>query len=161
MSIDYLVMLIMLCFSFLLLLIFVGKTKVREALFAISTAVLFSWPLTLTYTLFGLQNFPVRLFPHATEGSFLFGFIFYPAIFTIYHLHYPREARLYQRLSYSLAFAIFPVLTQISLDLFTNLIHYPRKWVYTITLLLIFIVFNICRKYVNWYFDRAIGGVGL
>lgn len=158
---DYVVMAILFFFSVLLLLIFVSKKKVREALFAISAAILFSWPLTLIFTLLGLQSFPVRLFPHATEGSFLFGFIFHPAIFAIYHLHYPKEARLFQRLSYSLAFSIFPVVTLISLDIFTNLVDYPGKWVYMVTLLLIFIVFNVCRKYTEWYFDKAIGGVRL
>lgn len=149
------------CFSFMMLLIFVSRTKVREALFAIAVAVLFTWPITLIFTQVGLQSFPVRLFPHATEGSFLFGFVLFPSLFTIYCLNYPKEAGLLRRLSYSLLFSAFPVLIQFLLGTFTNLADYPTEWIYIITPLLVIIIFNICRKYIQWYFDKGIVGIRL
>jgi hypothetical protein len=92
---DYIAMTIIGFIATILLLVFVKKTQIRSAFFAILLAQLFSWPITLTYVYFGLQQNPVRLFPHATDSNFLFAFIFHPSVFAVYYLHYPKQARLF------------------------------------------------------------------
>lgn len=138
-----------------LLLVFVKKFQVRTALFAFLLAQLFSWPITLLYVQFGLQANPVRLFPHATEGSFLFSFIFYPSVFTVYYLYYPKKARRSWRVLYSAAFVAFPILFQYLMSLLTDLIFFPHKLVILGSFFLIFIIYNIARVYIGRYFLRV------
>lgn len=148
---DYLVMAIITCVSCILLLVFVKKTQIREALVAVLVAQLFSWPVTLIYVLLGLQDNPVRLFPYATDSNFIFAFIFHPTVFTVYYLQYPKQASLTRKISYSTIIITLVIYNQFLIDLYTNLIHHPRKITLLGSWIVIFILYNISRLYIDWF----------
>ncbi len=152
---DYYVLAAVFGISVALLLLLVKRSQIRQAAFALFTAQLLSWPITLLYVLAGFQYNPVRLFAHATEGNFVFAFIFHPAIFVVYYLHYPKQKSFMVRLIYSIALSALPLFVMFLCDLYTNLIDYPQKMVLAASILLLFPVFNLNRLYIDWYFQKA------
>lgn len=151
---DSLATVVIIAVSVLLLLVFVKKDHVRRAFLSFMVAQLFSWPITLLYVQFGLQENPVRLFSHATESNFLFAFIFHPSVFTVYYLHYPKKARRRRRTLYSAVVVALPILFQFATSLVTNLVFFPNKLVVIGSYAFIFILYNISRSYIDWYFVR-------
>lgn len=152
---DYLAMAIIIIISGVLLLVFVKKNQIRKAFFALLVAQVFSWPITLIYVHFGFQLNPVRLFPHATESSFLFAFIFHPCVFSVYYLHYPKQARFVQRILYSAIMVASALFTQLLAHLFTNIVYYPEKLILIGSFIIIFTLFNVSRIYLDWFFRKA------
>ncbi len=140
--------------SVLLLLVFVKKNQVRTALFAFMLAQLFSWPITLLYVQLGLQTNPVRLFPNATESNFLFSFVFHPSVFSVYYLHYPKNAHKSMRILYSAVAVALPISLQYVTSLVTNLIFFKYKLVVLGSFVLVFVIYNISRRYIDWYYTR-------
>jgi hypothetical protein len=141
--------------SVALLLVFVKKGQARTAFFAFMLAQLFSWPLTILYVLFGLQQNPVRLFPHATESNFLFAFIFHPSVFAVYYLKYPKRARRSLRFLYTALITPLPLLTMLLTAYLTNLIYFPHKAVFLATYIIIIILFTVSRIYIDRYLSKV------
>ncbi len=151
---NYIAVAIIICISVLVLLLFVKKSQIRQALFSFFVAQSFSWPITLSYVYFNLQSNPFRLFPHATDSNFLFAFIFYPSIYVVYYLYYPKKAGFVKRLLYSILMPALALFTQLLADLFTDLIYYPQKWTLISAFLLLFALYNIARKYIDEFFQK-------
>lgn len=148
-------MAIVMVISILLLLIFVRRDQVRMAFLAFLIAQLFSWPITLLYAQFGLQESPVRLFPHATESNFLFAFMFHPSVFTAYYLHYPQKARKRRKILYLVAVCAFPILFQYLTSLVTNLVFFPYKLVVIGSYVLVLFIYHISRIYLDHFLLRV------
>lgn len=141
--------------SILLIFIFVKRDQVRKAFLAFMIAQLFSWPITLLYAQFGLQESPVRLFPHATESNFLFAFIFHPSVFTAYYLHYPKNARKRRKLLYLAAICAFAILFQYLTSLVTNLVFFPHKLVVIGSYVMVSFIYHISRIYLDRFLLRV------
>lgn len=152
MSLDRWIMGAIAFLSAVLLLAFIRRFQIRAALVAFLIAQLFSWPITLLFVQFGLQDNPVRLFPHATEGNFLFAFIFHPSVFTVYYLYYPKSARKLLRILYSVSIVFLPIILQYLVSLYTNLVQYPSILVPLGSYVMVFIVYNISRSYIDRFF---------
>jgi hypothetical protein len=143
------------CFVILLLLIYVKRTQIKRAVFAILVSQLFSWSLTLLYVLLGLQKNPVRLFPHATDSNFLFSFILHPTVFAVYYLHFPKNRKPGWRFFYTAIITSLLILFHLIMSLYTNLIEYSHKSILIPSLLIIFIIYNVSRKYIDWFFRKS------
>jgi hypothetical protein len=55
-----------------------------------------AWLIGLVIVQLGLIEYPVRLFNHATETSFEFEYLVYPALCVIFNLHYPEGEKRYE-----------------------------------------------------------------
>ena len=71
------------------LTIFVPRNKIREAFLAFLICQLFSWPMSIAVSLLDLKEYPFRLFPRATEGSFILDYLVIPSVFTLFQVNYP------------------------------------------------------------------------
>lgn len=152
---DYLALIFISFISVLLLLVFVKKTQIKKAFFALLVAQLFSWPISLIFVYFGLINIPVRIFPHATDNSFIYAFLFQPSVFAVYYLHYPKQARLWLRLLYTAVILSIPLSTQILAHLYTNIFQFTTKWTLIVSFLLVFAIYNVARMYIDWFFKKS------
>lgn len=146
--------------SLLLLLLFVRKTQFRKAIMALIIAQTFSWPLTMIFVYFNLQINPVRLFPYATKGTFLFAFIFHPIVFVVYYLHYPQKSKWLKKMIYAMILPGFAISTQWSAEQLSNLVYYPNKWVILGNFLIVMILYQISRKYLDWFFKKVTESIG-
>jgi hypothetical protein len=151
---NYLAMVFVIFLAVLLLFIFVKKSQIRTALLGVFVAQLFSWPITLLYVQIGIQENPVRLFPHATQSNFLFAFIFFPCVFAAYYLHYPKNAKKHRRILYSFIVVALSVLFHTGMSLISDLVHVPNKWVLPFTYAINLFLYNISRVYIDRYLDK-------
>jgi hypothetical protein len=145
---------VLLISSLLLLLLFVRNTQLREASMALLLAQFFSWPLTLAFVYFHLQVNPVRFFHYATQGTFLFAFIFHPAVFVVYYLRYPQTSKWLKRIVFSMILPGLAIGTQWLAEQYTNLVYYPYKWIILGNYILLLILSLISRKYLDWFFKK-------
>lgn len=161
MSRDIIAMAVIEILSVCLILFFVKKDQLRTAFFAFLLAQFFSWPTTLLYVQFGLQQNPVRLFPNATESNFLFAFIFHPAVYVVYFLYYPRSARKALKMLYTASMSLISPLALLAASLFTHLVFYPHKAVLLLSYAILLIIYSASRRYMDWYFSKLrISGKG-
>ncbi|CAG7608618.1 hypothetical protein PAESOLCIP111_01081 [Paenibacillus solanacearum] len=151
---DHIAIAMIIWLSLLLLLLFVRKTQIRKALLALLIAQFFSWPLTMMFVYFHLQFNPVRFFPYATKSTFLMAFIFHPAVFIVYYLRYPLQSPLPRRMFFSLILPGFAVCAQGLAGQYTNLIYLPNPWVLVVLFLILTILYQVLRKYVDWFFKK-------
>ena len=136
----------------ILLIWLVPQDKIREAM------VIFFFKQVLTW-LFGtivvdknLIEFPVRLFPRASNTSFTFDYFAYPAICVFFNLYYPFGESMASQLLHYVLYSSGITLFEVILERHTNLIKYIRwKWYWTwITLTLTFMMSNY---FYRWFFN--------
>jgi hypothetical protein len=151
---EYYLMLLIIGGIVLLLFLFLKKKDIRKAFFAALTAQLVTWPNGLLLTSLGAIEYPVRLFPKAIDSSFLHGYIMNPAIFAIYYIHYPKQAKLIWKWVYSLFITALPALIEVAENKYTDLINY-KAWSGYNTWILLLISYYIIRRYLDWFFRNA------
>jgi len=140
----------------IMLILFVPRNKVREAIIIFFFKHFLTWILGLTVVQFGLIEYPVRSFASATKTSFDFEFFFYPAICVIFNLHYPEEkSRVRVFMHYFYYCSIMTILEAI-VEKHTYILIYIH-WTWYITWITLFITFYLSRKFYVWYFRKGIG----
>jgi hypothetical protein len=151
---EYYLMLLTIAGIVLLLFLFVKKKDIRKAFFAASIAQLVTWPIGLLVTSLGVIEYPVRLFPKAIDSSFLNGYIMNPAIFAIYYIHYPKQAKLIWKWVYSLVITATLALIEVAENKYTDLINYI-SWSGYNSWILLLIFYYLIRRYLDWFFRNA------
>jgi hypothetical protein len=136
------------------LLVFVKKKDIRKAFLAAMTAQLFTWAIGIFLTYIGKVEYPVRLFSKAVDSSFLHGYIMNPSIYAIYYIHYPRQAKLIYRWMYTLFVSAVPAIIEVMENKYTDLMDY-KGWSGYYTWMMAFILYNILRRYLDWFFQNA------
>lgn len=139
--------------SILLLTALGPRSMARESLYAFLVAQTISWPLTIFTVYWGKIESPVRLFPNATDSIFILAFVFHPAVFAAYYLHYPRQRGHILQTAFTLAVTGSIALIHVALQKYTDLVKYISFSGYTLWLIGI-IAFLIQRRYIDWYFKQ-------
>jgi len=93
MNMDYTIIAIAWAVTAVLLVVFIPKDKIREALVVATFVQTLTWMIGLLVVDFGLIEYPVRLLPHTCKTSITFEFFIYPSICAIFNIHYPKKQR--------------------------------------------------------------------
>ena len=132
---------------------FVPKAKIREAELAFLFNQVITWLVGLAVVEFGLIEYPVRLFPHATRSSFTFEYFIYPSICAIFNVNYPEDKRTFGQFMYYFYFCTTMTVIEVIIERYTTVLTYIH-WTWYITWITLFITFYMTRKYYVWFFRQ-------
>ncbi len=135
----------------MLLVIYVPKSRLREALVIFFFKQFMTWPLGLTAVNYGLIEYPVRLFSNATKVHFSFEYFIYPALCVIFMMTYPEGQGWLQRFMHYFNFCTVMTLFEVGAERYTATIKYIH-WTWYISWLSFFITFYLSRKFYEWFF---------
>lgn len=130
------------------------RNRMREALVVFMFGQLTTWILGLLVVEFHLIQYPVRLFPHATQSSFTFEYFIYPAISIIFVLRFPENRPIYQKIGWYLLFPTWMTVAENIIEQKTNLIHYVH-WNWFLTWITLLGIFMLSRIYYLWFFKKS------
>lgn len=137
--------------SAILLLGYVPKNKVREALVIFFFKQTLTWVIGLVVVQYGLLEYPVRSFSHATKSSFDFEYFIYPSICVVFNLHYPEGKNLLRQFWHYFSFCTVMTLIEVLCERHTAIINYLH-WEWYFTWITLFITFYVSRKFYVWFF---------
>ena len=140
--------------TILLLIRFVPKNKIREA----HVIFMFKQGMTWLLGLLAVENhnikYPYRtFFQKATKSSFTFEYFVYPALCTLFNIHYPEKKSIFSKALYYLGHTSFVTLFEVLLLKYTKLIRY-KKWTWYWTFITIWVTYYISRIYHKWFFKN-------
>ena len=139
----------------MLLLKFVPKNRIREAIVIFFFKQCITWFLGLLVVEKGLIRYPERLFfRKATKSSFTFEYFVYPALCVLFNLYYPEKRnRLIKILYYFIHSSLIAGLEMIGLK-FTRLVTYTGwKWYWTLTT--IWTTYYLSHLFHGWFFKNG------
>ncbi len=134
------------------------RDKIREASVVFMFKQLLTWFFGLLVAQYGLIEYPVREFSHATRSSFSFEFFIYPAICVVFNMRFPDNKSILRKISWYLFFPSWMTAIEKLIEDRTRLIDYIHwEWYWTwITLL---ITFWMSRTFYLWFIRRGTGGI--
>lgn len=135
----------------IILLLFVPKNKLREAITIFFFKQTLTWILGLTVAHFKFIEYPVRSFSNATSASFDFEYYFYPVICIIFNLYYPMSGSRFQQFMHYFYYCSAITSIEAILENYTNLIKYIN-WTWYITWISFFITFYLSHRFYVWFF---------
>ena len=136
----------------IMLLLFIPKNKVREALLIFHGKQVITWVFGLTVVQFKLIEYPVRLFPYANKSSFTFEYLSYPAICAVFNINYPIGKSNIRKFMHYFSFVTTITAFEILCEKYTNILTYLH-WTWYVTWITLFLTFFIVRKYYLWFFN--------
>nr|WP_054873476.1 CBO0543 family protein [Oxobacter pfennigii] len=134
-----------------LLLFFVSKTKIRHAWLIFLFKQFITWIFGLLVVEFGLIEYPVRIFEHASKTSFSFEYFVYPAICVIFNLHYPEKKNWRRQLMHYSYYCTAITVIEVLIEKNTDLIAYIH-WSWSLTWITLFITFFASQEFYIWFF---------
>ncbi|KAB2334380.1 CBO0543 family protein [Bacillus mesophilum] len=137
--------------SFLLIL-FVPKNRIREAHLSFLFKQVITWLFGLLVVERNLITYPYRLFfRKANKSSFTFEYFVYPAMCTLFNLHYPENKNaVFKFCHYFLYSGVITGFEAIAVR-YTDLINY-KKWTWYWSLITMWFTFYLSRIYHRWFF---------
>ncbi|MCQ6276251.1 hypothetical protein JMM81_15090 [Bacillus sp. V3B] len=139
----------------ILLIKFVPRNRIREALVIFSFKQALTWFFGLLVVERNLISYPYRMFfKKAVRSSFTFEFFIYPAICVLFNLYYPdKKSKLFKFLYYCLFSSIITFFEMIALK-YTRLIKY-KNWTWYLTFSTLWTFNYLSRVYHQWYFKEG------
>lgn len=153
MSIEYIILASSWIILAILLLIFVPKSRIREANVILMFKQVMTWLLGSIVVQLHLIEYPVRLFPYALRTSFTFEFFVYPSLCVFFNLYYPEDKGLFRRFVHYFIYTTGITVFEVILETYTNNIRYIN-WTWYYTWITIFITFLLSRFYYTWFFKN-------
>lgn len=141
-----------------ILIIFVPKHKLRQAILAFLYKQLITWLFGMLVVEKGLIRYPVRLFSKANKTSFCFEYYFYPALCAIFNIYYPEKKSPLHKLLYIASHSGTLTLIEVILERYTNLIEYV-KWRWYWSFLTMSITYYSSAVFSRWYFKKDAEGL--
>lgn len=136
-----------------LLIIFVPRNKIREASVILMFKQMTTWLLGLAVVQLNWIEYPDRLFfSDATQTSFTFEYILYPAICVFFILYYPKHYGWVGQFMYYFIYCSAITTVEVLIEHYTTAIKYNEKWYWYTTWLSLFVTFYISRKFYLWFF---------
>lgn len=141
--------------TFLLIVRFVPKDKIREAQLIFLFKQVLTWLFGLIVVEMGLIKYPYRLFfKKASKSSFSFEYFIYPALSVLYNLHYPEKRKLLVRILFNTLYpSLITLLEMIALK-YTRLIKYDKNWSWYWSFISMFITNYLSHLYFKWFFKN-------
>lgn len=137
----------------LLLYFFVPREQLRRAQVIFLFQQFITWFLGLVVVQFQWVVYPIRFFAEASKNSFTFEFIAYPAMTTLFILHFPEKKKWTWRWLYYGCFVSFLTLGEFVLEKYTRLIQYV-SWEWYYTWISVLLTQLLCRLYIRWFFNQ-------
>ncbi|MEQ8201066.1 MAG: CBO0543 family protein [Syntrophomonadaceae bacterium] len=134
-----------------MLVVYVPKSKLREALVVFFFKQFVTWPLGLAVAEYGLIEYPVRLFSNATKVQFSFEYLIYPAICVVFMMTYPEDRGRFKEFMHYFNYCTIMTMIEVVAEKYTANINYIH-WTWYLTWLSLFITFYISRKFYEWFF---------
>lgn len=151
MSLEHYILLCMWLVTTAMLLIFIPKGRIREAIVIFLFKQLITWLIGLMVVELRLIEYPVRIFSYANKTSFYFEFYVYPAICVVFNLHYPKNRRIIRQALYYIYFCTGITIIEVLVEQYTDVVTY-LNWHWTVTWVTLFITFYITREFYLWFF---------
>ncbi|MCC2684597.1 MAG: hypothetical protein K0R75_1496 [Paenibacillaceae bacterium] len=136
--------------SIALMLFFIPRARIREAAVSFMFTQLLSWILGYLVVYFGLLSYPKHFFATATDTSFTYEFLAFPAISAIMNVHFPTGKPVWLQIGYWLLFPTVLTLVEIVLVHYTNLILYIH-WAWYISWISIAATMLLAFAFHNWF----------
>lgn len=139
-----------------LLVKYVPKNRLREAHVSFLFKQVMTWLFGLMVVEKNLISYPNRLFfPKANKASFTFEYFVYPALCSLFTLHYPEKNNNFIKLMYYCFHTAVITILEIFAVKYTDLIKY-NKWTWYWSFITIWLTYYISRIYHRWFFkDRS------
>lgn len=140
----------------LLLIKFVPRNRIREALVIFSFKQMTTWLFGLLVVEKNLISYPYRIFfKKGLKSSFTFEFFVYPATCVLFNLYYPDKRSEFFKFFYFFSFPAIITLFELIALKYTKLIKY-KNWTWYLTFSTLWATFYLSHIYYRWYFkDRS------
>jgi|SRR4051812_36892352 hypothetical protein len=139
----------------LLLIRFVPRNRIREAIVVFSFKQMLSWLFGLLVVEKKLISYPYRMFfKKALKSSFTFEFFIYPATCVFFNLHYPDKRGKLFKFFYHVSFPAIITFFEIIALKYTRLIKY-KNWTWYLTFLTLWATNYLSHVYHRWYFKES------
>lgn len=137
---------------------YIPKDKYRLALISFLIFQAYTWAATIILVQIGSIKYPVRQFPHATQGSFILNFLIYPTVFTWFILIFPHNTLLIRKILHYIAFISAIVWFIYFIATYTDLQEF-KKGTFTSQILRLYINFSIDfilgHLYIRWFSKKV------
>ncbi|RXT03947.1 CBO0543 family protein [Ammoniphilus sp. CFH 90114] len=136
--------------SGILLLLFVPKKKIPQAIIILLFAQTLSWISGILLVMFDLVRFPVREFSSATNVSFSRHFVVYPTIFVLFALYYPIDWKKWAQGSFIVLFASMMTMYAYFTMKYTSLIEMENGVMYLLFMVFVIHLYSSIRFFL-WF----------
>ncbi|WP_368658711.1 CBO0543 family protein [Metabacillus halosaccharovorans] len=135
-----------------LLIKFVPRKRIREAIVSFLFKQVITWLYGLLVVEKDLITYPTRLFFKKTiKSSFTFEYFVYPGLCALFNLYYPEnKPKIIKVLYYSFHTSIITIFEIIAVK-YTNLIKY-NKWSWYWSFITIYMSYFLSRIFQRWFF---------
>lgn len=137
--------------TILILVRFVPKDKLREALVIFYFQQIITWIFGLLVVEYHLIEYPVRLFSYANRTSFSFEFFIYPGLCILFNLHYPSYKSKLTQFFYFAGYCTAMTFIEVLVVKYTDIANYLH-WSGFYTWVTLFITLYVSRRYYLWHF---------
>ncbi|WP_306009360.1 CBO0543 family protein [Bacillus sp. MMSF_3328] len=138
----------------LLLVKFIPRNKIREAHVSFLFKQVLTWLFGLLVVEKKLIKYPHRLlFRKSTKSSFTFEYFVYPALCSLFNVHYPEKRNSIIKLLYYLFYSSIITGFELFAAKYTKLIKY-EKWTWYWSLITMWITYYLSRVYYRWFFGN-------
>ena len=148
---DILILVAAWALTIIMLILFIPKSRIREAQLAFLFMQVITWVLGLLVVEFRLITYPVEFFKYATKSSFTFEYFIYPSICAVFNVNFPHYKSNLRKVMHYFSFCTTMTIIEIICLKYTNIIKYIH-WTWYITWISLFISFYISRNYYIWFF---------
>lgn len=148
---EYIILISFWIITIISLILFIPRKKVRIAHTSYLFKLLLTWLFGLFVVEFRLIEYPIHEFKYANNTSFTFEYFVYPAICSLFNVHYPANKSILLKVIYYSAFPSIITIIEVILERYTQLINYI-DWTWYWTWITLLITFILSRLYVRWFF---------
>ncbi|MFV2049597.1 CBO0543 family protein [Metabacillus sp. YM-086] len=140
----------------ILLIKFVPRKRIREAIVSFLFKQVITWLVGLLVVEKDLISYPNRLFFKKTiKSSFTFEYFVYPGLCALFNLYYPEnKPKILKVLYYSFHTSIITIFEIIAVK-YTNLIKY-NKWKWYWSFITMYMSYFLSRIFQRWFFRITI-----
>lgn len=140
----------------ILLIKFVPRKRIREAIVSFLFKQVITWLFGLLVVEKDLISYPNRLFFKKTiKSSFTFEYFVYPGLCALFNLYYPEnKPKILKVLYYSFHTSIITIFEIIAVK-YTNLIKY-NKWTWYWSFITMYMSYFLSRIFQSWFFRITI-----
>jgi hypothetical protein len=137
--------------TIIMLILFIPKSKIREAQLVFLFKMSITWLIGLLVVEFRLIEYPVEFFKYATKTSFTFEYFVFPSICAVFNLNFPDYKSNLIKFMHYFYFCTTMTIMEVLCEKYTNIIEYIH-WSWYLTWITLFITFFISRNYYVWFF---------
>jgi len=148
---DFLILIGAWISTFAMLLVFIPKSRIREAQLVFLFKLSLTWLLGLIVVELRLIEYPVELFKYATKTSFSFEYFIFPSICAVFNLNFPNNKSNFRKFMHYFYFCTTMTILEVMCEKYTNIIKYIH-WTWYLTWITLCITFFISRHYYVWFF---------